>query len=65
MGTLVSVHCHVNGTLFKSRERGSKVTNTHMGAQHTSQTPSEVLLLVLADAEGWGEGRYGRTRRGI
>lgn len=28
-GTLCSVHRHVNGTLFMSRQRGRKVTATH------------------------------------
>lgn len=46
--TLCSVHCHLNGTLFTSRQRARKVTATH--------------ARMPLHSSGWRRGLFGSIR---
>lgn len=51
-GTLCSVHCHLNGTLFMSRQRARKVSATHARMSRQERV----------DAVGWRRGLFGSIR---
>lgn len=62
-GTLCSVHRHVNGTLFMSRQRGRKVTGTH--ARMPLCSSSRCSRQERGNMVGWRRGLFGSIRQSI